>query len=475
MIDRVKSTRTRRFLAAAAVIVVLPCAMSDMVPDNSVKAAVTTWVRYVAPDSQPTAEVVLMEPISEGGRIIAYIAHLEPRGFCICGADECVLPVYLYNPYGAYDESHPGYRTIVDDIRTRSNGLRGVLSTGNRAQATIHAQLMDRAAYWQDLIAGEPRARSGSSEHSRATPSSLELPLQSKWHQRAPYNNDCPLGVDGVPCVVGCVATAMVQVMRYWEWPPAGSHGWLEYEWDGDDSCEGGFLPGETLGAFLNAPYDWGNMPLEDPADGYTAAQEAALAELCLEAGVSLRMDYGNCGSSASTAHIEDALEDFFLYSTDARYDSANVDDLTTELLWYRPVTMRGGRWNGDGWEGHCFVVYGYDTTSDPDRSFLINMGWGASDWHVWYTFDSIPFYDNKKYVRRIAPDFVVRFIGASSNGDGSPDDPYRDIAEALQEAPDQSTWVFEAGSSHVHPGDELVIDRTVTLIGRGVTITSEY
>ena len=42
--------------------------------------------------------------------------------------------------------------------------------------------------------------------------------IQSKWNQRYPYNCNCPQ-MDGENCLTGCVATALAQVMRYYEWP----------------------------------------------------------------------------------------------------------------------------------------------------------------------------------------------------------------------------------------------------------------
>jgi len=48
--------------------------------------------------------------------------------------------------------------------------------------------------------------------------------LTSKWHQNSPYNDLCPELTPNVDehCVVGCVATAMAQIMNYYEWPLKG-------------------------------------------------------------------------------------------------------------------------------------------------------------------------------------------------------------------------------------------------------------
>ena len=57
----------------------------------------------------------------------------------------------------------------------------------------------------------------------QALPQRVEPLLKDAWSQYAPYNNMCPLDAQGQRCVVGCVATAMTQVMHYWEWPRRGT------------------------------------------------------------------------------------------------------------------------------------------------------------------------------------------------------------------------------------------------------------
>ena len=42
--------------------------------------------------------------------------------------------------------------------------------------------------------------------------------IKSNWGQEMPYNLQCPI-YQGEYCVVGCVATAMSQVMHYWRYP----------------------------------------------------------------------------------------------------------------------------------------------------------------------------------------------------------------------------------------------------------------
>ncbi|MCP4633409.1 MAG: hypothetical protein GY855_10830, partial [candidate division Zixibacteria bacterium] len=123
--------------------------------------------------------------------------------------------------------------------------------------------------------------------------------LTTSWHQGAPYNNYCPMG-DGGRTVVGCVATAAAQIMRYWEWPITGT-GEKVYIWDGDDSCDDEGTPGMNLSADFSDPYIYDN-------------DNNNLAELNYEVGVAFKMDYGRCGSGTYTAMAVDVFPAYFKY-----------------------------------------------------------------------------------------------------------------------------------------------------------------
>ena len=47
--------------------------------------------------------------------------------------------------------------------------------------------------------------------------------VKTKWDQTEPYYNQCPKPTGGSqPCVTGCVATSMAQVMKYHNYPQHG-------------------------------------------------------------------------------------------------------------------------------------------------------------------------------------------------------------------------------------------------------------
>jgi hypothetical protein len=215
---------------------------------------------------------------------------------------------------------------------------------------------------------------------------------------------------------------------------------------------------------FGTTTYNWSVMQdvhTEDPPD------DAEAAELCYHAGIAIENNYGVSSSGAPSDNVEGAFQDHFRYDTDADYQDRNIDKMTTEILWLRPFYFHGSKPAG----GHNWVVFGYNKGTDPNRQFLMNMGHGGvSDW---YSCDSVPgdYNNNQKHVIQIAPQNVVKFVGAANLGDGSPDDPYRDIEEAVVEAPNGATLIFKAGSDNTFSAATLTINRPFTLKGRDVII----
>ena len=95
-----------------------------------------------------------------------------------------------------------------------------------RATYIVLLLLVAQTAFAQRLI----RCSSRYYVEEQALPERVEPILQDGWYQDAPNNNMCPLDQKGNRCLVGCVATAMTQVMHYWEWPRngMGSHEYVD-------------------------------------------------------------------------------------------------------------------------------------------------------------------------------------------------------------------------------------------------------
>lgn len=197
------------------------------------------------------------------------------------------------------------------------------------------------------------------------------------WGQGAPYDKMTPEYSVGKHCPTGCAATALAQVMKYYEWPVKGM-GSHSYE------CEGF---GTISSDFSSHTYDWKNMLSEynmyydiegNLIEEWTSVQADAVSLLMKDCGVALDMQYRQNESGAVTGTIVLTGPEFFNYNVETvergGYRTAEYKKVMKEYLDNRcPLLYRG---NGTG-GGHAFVVDGYDSND----YFHINWGWnGMSD-----------------------------------------------------------------------------------------------
>ena len=125
----------------------------------------------------------------------------------------------------------PSGRMQVVAVPSSEAKVMGYTDTPIPADVAIPSNMQ----YWLECVeqgaayvAEHPEIQLGSNSAQRAT-SKVIHPLLGRieWDQSDPYNRLCPPGTP-----VGCVATAMAQVMLYWKHPNqgTGSHTW---RWDG--------------------------------------------------------------------------------------------------------------------------------------------------------------------------------------------------------------------------------------------------
>jgi hypothetical protein len=211
---------------------------------------------------------------------------------------------------------------------------------------------------------------------------------------------------------------------------------------------------------FGTATYNWslieGNH--SDPVD----AGDTETAKLNYHTGIAVNSTYGLRGTSSSCPETSDNVPLYFRYDADATTVPANETTMTEEIAWLRPLSIGGC--------GHAWVVHGYDSSTDPDRLFLMNFGWGGGS-DGWYVADTRCPISGMEQAVRLAPAGVVKFVGSVLSGDGSPNTPYRNVESAIASAPDGATLIFKAGSDNLFAATELTISRPFTLKGNNVTI----
>ncbi len=266
-------------------------------------------------------------------------------GFVLMSADDCMPPILGYSLNGAFD-----FENMPDNKRAWIEEYSQIIQTAiDRHQEADP----ETAQQWRNLAEGN------NSRNARYVV--VEPLVQTHWNQGNPYNLLCPSN-----SVTGCVATAMAQVMKYWDYPHhgIGSHSYTHPNY------------GELSADFQSTTYDWANM-LNDYNGSSNSTQNMAVATLMYHCGVSVDMDYSPSGSGAVTAQVADALKAYFNYSNETQHlsRSSYSDDewialLKADLDQNRPVLYHGSGSGG----GHAFVFDGYNS----DNYFHVNWGWNS-------------------------------------------------------------------------------------------------
>lgn len=202
---------------------------------------------------------------------------------------------------------------------------------------------------------------SGASEVNYYTSSKAISPLlRSIWAQDGAYNDMCPEDAQG-EALVGCVATAMSQIMYYYRYPTTGNGSHSYY-------ANGYGTQSVNFGA---TTYKWHEM-LGDLT--FPAPEVAKIGYHC---GVAVEMSYGYDGSGAFSWDVDNAIESYFRYSTDASYKTKSSYTTTnwksllkTNIDALHPVYYSGS--GNDG--GHAFIIDGYEGTD----YFHFDWGWGG-------------------------------------------------------------------------------------------------
>lgn len=189
------------------------------------------------------------------------------------------------------------------------------------------------------------------------------------WGQEDPYNMLCPMdNRAGKLSATGCVATAIAQIMKYYEWPAKGK---------GSNTYISDDLGIELSSVFSRHNYDWTNMT--DTYDkNSTEEQKQAVALLMSDIGIACNMNYSATASGCQSTEAGLALKDHFYYNnaiqiyereyftTEEWHDMLKKELSESRPVYYSAVSMGGG---------HAFVCDGYDS----DNLFHINWGWDGN------------------------------------------------------------------------------------------------
>ena len=273
---------------------------------------------------------------------IIYVFNVDNSGFIIISGDDTVIPVLGYSDESIFvSESMPlNFKKWLENYK---NEILYVIVNKIKPTEAIKNQ-------WSTTTSNR---RSNQQTQNNTSVSPL---IQTRWNQSPYYNALCPGG-----SVTGCVATAMAQIMKFWNYPSTGN-GFHSY-----NHAQYGTLSAN----FGNTTYQWGSMP------NVVSSSNSAVATLMYHCGVSVDMNYSPQSSGAAGAiKVQPALNKYFGYQNSSIAEKSNYNDsqwillLKTELDAGRPIYHEG---IGNG-GGHAFVCDGYDI----NNFFHFNWGWGG-------------------------------------------------------------------------------------------------
>ena len=124
-----------------------------------------------------------------------YAFNIAGGGFIIIAGEDRATQVLGYSDQGQLDFNHLPY------------GLQGLLSGYKHEIEFLQTYKGD------DLLPAPQSFNAGNG---------VDPLIKTNWGQEIPYDLQCPV-YQGEYCVVGCVATAMAQVMKYWQYPESSS------------------------------------------------------------------------------------------------------------------------------------------------------------------------------------------------------------------------------------------------------------
>lgn len=364
--------RTQTFLSMALMLVAVP-AMAQQVSlskaQSRAEAFLQQSVRRAAPSrggdaAQSQLSLAYTSQRQADQRPLYYVFNQgQNQGFIIVGGDEGAEQILGYCESGSFD-----YDKLPDNFRWWLSQYDLQISAG-----------IDQGPALPDQRFAPRRHASSSDRHDIA-------PLiEAKWDQKAPYNNlinqelrNQNPGIGSYNFVTGCVATAMAQVMKHYNWPiqGTGQHTAPTVVYNGGEFR---FTPSAT---FEGTRYDWGNMKIlankevGSYSGSYTEEEAAAVATLMYHVGVSVDMKYGSTSGTPSMK-IPNALATYFGYDKSVSYEERQyyTDDDWEDLVYNELANGRPVLYGGQSEDaGHQFICDGYRKS---DGLYSFNWGWG--------------------------------------------------------------------------------------------------
>lgn len=430
-------------------------ANASVVSIAQAQKAAQSWLVREGKASSPQASVIQRADVirlaGHGEDAKYYAIKIQGGGTVVTSSDDTASPVVLFTDKNEMidfsDVNSPAYALLSNDYRTRikadaeaaESAKKPQISSGYRFYLNRQRMLQRNRAEWEKLSGdgydGDSLLKSTLAWYGRDdwfikiyTANSLYdtriSPLiQSRWSQstvggQACYNFYTPnekdpedaFGYMGSPdnAVCGCVATALAQVLRYFEFD-------YEVNTNKDYDCTYTSITGReyTVTRKLQGDYDWDKMSLApglDAVEGkFSVTNAMEIGKLCADCGAAVHMMYTKESSGAYSDNAYKALTQVFGYSGARWYDGNGGAEVGTHPRGSKDIVepeafpetraaalQRVFYSNFDaglpvllGLTGHEVVADGYGYSKDGLDYVHINMGWGGQC-DLWYLLPNV-------------------------------------------------------------------------------------
>ncbi|MFP4460143.1 MAG: C10 family peptidase [Candidatus Zixiibacteriota bacterium] len=307
----------------------------------------------------PASQLENIQRLEKNEQILGFVCNLAPQGFVF------IAPVKEFEPVISFSYDGDFQFTDVDD-----NFLKDMIETDMSLRLSSEdvypAQLAnENIALWEAYSNTEGLMR------ILETMTTYGPLTDTEWSQSSPYFNSCPIDpMTDEHCVVGCVATALGQLINYWEYPPSIEfRSWDSYTSRNDPDDGHGERVIEidaTAASIADIDYDGSGS---HPTD-------AVMADILYASGVSVKMKYSSEGSSAYTSECASALRNRWNYDDADVFRDVDTDfynTLQNNLRHSKPALLSIFREEYS--VGHAIVCDGW---RDSDNMYHVNYGWGG-------------------------------------------------------------------------------------------------
>ena len=313
-----------------------------------------------------------------------YAVKME-GGIAIMSSDSELEPVIAFssNENLNLSEGSPALDLLRKDVALRA-ALAGSASAGSASTPPASSA----SSRWATLLrlaqvqAAEPRQGLRASAKPLNSVSDVRVApfVMSKWSQEYATTNkafeiNCYNYYTPNNYVCGCTATAMSQIMRYFEWPQAEMES-AEY----DCKVDGVAMILTTQGGV----YDWANMTL-DPnaavlAGEFTDENAQAIGKLTSDAGIAVESEYNSTkkgGTGADPQVVAKAFRTAFGYPDAICYWNKTGWNIGRGGLHEHSLRKRVILANLDARQPVQLAIYGYDAGGNWAGHAVVADGYG--------------------------------------------------------------------------------------------------